>query len=149
VVSKQEQPGALDGGIHCEREEKNMGTYRSRKQSQSYFDPTSKGPHAWPEEAAVVDLLDQIGVDGNDDETRDAIVKLVGDLRAKLHRAFNAFENITVTQTLEDAHNQAHREVSVLTQADAAASGAVLRRSLTLHREGQITESLLNETDNH
>lgn len=91
-----------------------MGTYRSRKQELSYFDPTSNGPHAWPEEESVVGLLDNILEDG--DRARDAIVKIVGDLKSQLHRAFNAFENITVTNTLEDAHNQAHREVGHLTR---------------------------------
>lgn len=67
-----------------------------------------------PKKETIVDLLDNILDDG--DRARDAIVKIVGDLKSQLHRAFNAFENITVTDTLEDAHNQAHREVGHLTR---------------------------------
>jgi hypothetical protein len=91
-----------------------MGTYRSRKEGSNYFDPSGHGPHVWPEEGAVIDLLDKVQEESCDAH-RDAIVKIVGDLKAQLHRAFNAFENITITDTLEDAHNQAHREVAEMT----------------------------------
>jgi hypothetical protein len=45
------------------------------------------------------------------------------DHEAALHRAYSAFENITVARTLDDAKNQAHREIGVMTQADGEVGG--------------------------
>jgi hypothetical protein len=55
-------------------------------------------------------------------EHRAHLIKWVEEQAATLHRAYNAFENITVAESLDDANAQAHREIAFI-EADAAQRG--------------------------
>lgn len=82
-----------------------MGTYRSRQDSRrEYMDSSNYEPKIWPEEERAIELLDEI-TEGGGDESRDAIVKMIGDLRSKVVELHEEMEHIAYWASLAQVEN--------------------------------------------
>lgn len=80
-----------------------MGTYRSRQHSD-YMDPSRYEPHIWPEEETAIELLEKLQEEPSD-EHRDAIVKMIGDLRTKVAQLEQDMEHVTqLTSFCSEVH---------------------------------------------